>query len=103
MTLANIADNIIKKSAFIADLFFFILELLKELKTMNAMQLTKEDGTRFFVTINSISAIEEVKTRKGIYCLMVVGNTSTMVIEPYDYILNKMFGIKQMSSTPVTL
>ena len=70
---------------------------------MNAMQLTKEDGTRFFVTINSISAIEEVKTRKGIYCLMVVGNTSTMVVEPYDYILNKMFGIKQMSSTPVTL
>ena len=66
---------------------------------MNAMQLTKEDGTRFFVSINSINAIEEVKTRKGLYCNVVVGNTITTVVEPYDYILNKMFGIKQISES----
>ena len=70
---------------------------------MNAMQLTKEDGTRFFVTINSIYAVEEVKTRQGLYSVIVIGNNRTVVIEEYDYILNKIFGVRQMSSTPIAL
>lgn len=63
---------------------------------MNAIQLKKEDGTRFFVTIDSINAVEEVKTRKGYYCVIVVGASRTTVVEPYDMVLDKIFGIRQM-------
>lgn len=70
---------------------------------MNAIQLTKEDGTRFFVTVNSISAVEEVKTRKGYYTVIFIKDVKTMVVEAYDIVLDKIFGIRQMSNTSFNL